>query len=125
MAGFFHCVLKQLIMLKKLVLAAFAATSIATFAAPAQAGTCWYINNGRTVSGEYCYTNRRINYNGHVVFDIIDAEGKKFTVVLWDDNVAEVIGLTSRPQQVRTYTDSDGDIRLVWPDGYEFSFVHH
>ena len=112
-------------MLKKLVLAAFAATSIATFAAPAEAGTCWYMDSGRTVNGQYCYTNRRINYNGHVVFDIIDAEGKKFTVVLWDDNIAEVIWPGRRPFQVRTYTDSDGDIRLVWPDGFEFSFNHH
>ena len=105
-------------------LAALALTATAMFAAPAEAGRCWYMEPGQIDRGEYCQTTRRINANGHIVFDIVDGDGDKFTVVLWDDNVAEVIGLTARPQQLRTYEDSQGDTRIVWPDGFEFVFRH-
>lgn len=91
---------------------------------PAEAGTCWYMNgveNGR-VNGEYCKVSTRVNYNGHRVFDITDGNGRDFTIVLWTDGVAEVIGLTDRPQQVKYYRDRQGDARLVWSDGFEFSF---
>jgi len=92
----------------------------------AQAGTCWYMDayeNGST-SATYCSVESRVNSNGHRVFDIVDGEGDKFTVVLWTDGVAEVIGIgdTQRPQQVEYYRDADGDPRLVWPNGFEFSF---
>ena len=91
---------------------------------PANAGTCWYLNGGAE-QGQYCRTVRRINHNGHVVFDITDGLGKTFTVILWDDSVAEVVGFTARPMQQRTYVDSQGDTRIIWNDGTEFAFNHH
>ena len=92
--------------------------------APAEAGTCWYLQaheNGGA-DANYCKVSTRVNANGHRVFDITDGNNNDFTVVLWNDGVAEVIGLSDRPQQVEYYRDRDGDARLVWDSGFEFSF---
>ncbi len=105
--------------------AAIISTSFLVPIEPANAGTCWYIESNRSTSGEYCRTTRRINYNGHVVFDIVDGSGQFFTVILWDDNIAEVVGLTERPMQLKTYVDYQGDTRIVWNDGSEFAFSHY
>ena len=91
---------------------ALAAGSIFGTVAPAQAGTCWYnTNTSQTVYGEYCRTERRINANGHVVWDVIE-NGNVITLVFWDDSVVEVIGITERPYQATYYTDRDGDYRI-------------
>ena len=63
-----------------------------------------------------------MNANGHRVFDITDGNGRDFTVVLWNDGVGEVIGLTERVQQVKYYRDRHGDARLICTNGFEFSF---
>ena len=62
--------------------------------APAEAGTCWF-REGRyhNAAPEWCGTERRINANGHVVFDITQQD-KTVTIVMWDDNTAELIGFT-------------------------------
>ena len=111
-------------MFKKLAIAAFAATSV-IFSAPnsAEAGTCWYLESWQqTARPEYCWHQRRINHNNHIVFDIRDGAGKLFTLVFWDDNVVEVIGLTERPQQLRTSDDADGATRIYFNDGSTFIF---
>ena len=78
--------------------------------APANAGTCWYdTNTAQTVYGQYCQTERRINANGHVVWDL---EGGAFTLVFWTDEIVEIIGLTERPYQATYFVDSDGDYRI-------------
>ena len=90
--------------------------------APAEAGTCWF-REGRyhNAAPEWCGTDRRINANGHVVFDVTNPEGKTVvTIVMWDDNTAELIGLTDYVVTVPTYTDRDGDTRFVFPAGKEF-----
>ena len=93
--------------------ATLAAGTIFGSVAPAQAGTCWFEhgNTGR-LAPSYCQTNRRINSNGHVVFDVIDHEGTEFTVVMWDDNTAELIGLGRGVISARTWTDAEGDLRI-------------
>ena len=90
--------------------------------APAEAGTCWFErgNTGR-MEASYCKTGTRINYNGHRVWDVVDHVGDKFTLVFWDDNVVEVVGLTPRPIQAQWYTDSDGDTRVEFRGGGEFA----
>ena len=88
---------------------------------PAQAGTCWFREGQHHLAqGEWCGTERRINANGHVVFDITDNKGKTITIVMWDDNTAELIGLVDQVITVPTYTDRDGDTRFVFPQGREF-----
>ena len=79
--------------------------------APANAGTCWFENNRGTLSPSYCQTNRRINYNGHVVFDIVDAQGTEVTLVLWDNNTAELI-TEKGTFWARHWYDRQGDLRL-------------
>ena len=93
--------------------AALAAGSIFGTVAPAQAGTCWFErgNTGR-LAPTHCQTTRRINSNGHVVFDIIDHEGTEFTLVMWDDNTAELIGLGHGVTNARIWTDRQGDLRI-------------
>ena len=79
---------------------------------PAEAGTCWFDNNRGGLSPTYCQTGTRVNYNGHRVWDVVDHQGTKFTLVFWDDQVVEVIGIGSRPIQANWYTDRDGDTRI-------------
>ena len=90
--------------------ATLAAGTIFGAVAPAQAGTCWYDTNTRqTVQGQYCQTDRRVNANGHVVWDLY---GGDVTLVFWTDNVVEVIGVSERPYQANYYVDRDGDYRI-------------
>ena len=62
-------------------------------------------------TGEYCRTIRRINSNGHIVFDITDGRGHQYTIVLWTDDTAEVFGPDGY-SVVPTYDDRDGHTRL-------------
>ena len=91
--------------------ATLAAGTIFGAVAPANAGTCWFENNRGTLSPSYCQTNRRINANGHVVFDIVDHRGDEVTLVLWNDDTAELLMGGDRVW-ARTWTDSSGDLRL-------------
>lgn len=68
-----------------------------------------------------CYTNRRINDNGHVVFDLIDHKGDKVVLVFWDNNTVEIIGLPGGTVVGRTYTDSEGDTRIETAGGFEMA----
>ena len=88
---------------------------------PAEAGTCWFRENvAHNAQPEYCGTERRINANGHVVYDVTDNKGQTVTIVMWDDDTAELIGLVDKVITVPMYTDSDGDTRFVFPQGREF-----
>ena len=104
---------------------AIIATSFFVPVEPVKAGTCWYIYDSQMADGVYCRTIRRINADGHIVFDITDAAGATFSVVLWDDNTATVSGLTTYPLELQSYEDSQGDTRIIWQDGTEFAFSHH
>lgn len=83
--------------------------------APAEAGTCWFDNYRGGLAPTYCSTDRRINANGHVVWDVVDHQGTEFTLVFWDDNTVEIIGLINRPIHGYTYTDRQGDTRIEVP----------
>ncbi len=54
---------------------------------------------------------RRIHANGHDVFGVMDQGGLTRTVVLWDDDSAEVF-LDSRRYVGRWALDADGDVRV-------------
>ena len=102
-----------------------AATALAlNLATPtkADAGTCWIIPAGAVnVDGYYCHTQKRINSNGHIVWDVIDYKGDKFTLVFWTDNVVEVIGFTDRPARLSYNIDNDGDLRIEGRTGGQFA----
>ena len=104
------------------ILGSVAAIGVALAApAPADAGTCWFRDHANHVAdAEWCATNRRINSNGHVVFDVTDDRNRTLTIVMWDDDKAELIGVAPNPVVVPFYTDSDGDQRFVLPRGAEF-----
>lgn len=104
-------------------LAGAAAALAFNVAAPtkAEAGTCWFrMGQYHSAPAEWCGTQRRINANGHVVFDVVDNQGHKVTIVMWDDNTAEIIGLLDYVVTVPMYTDRDGDTRFVFDGGKEF-----
>ena len=101
--------------------ATLAAGTIFGAVAPANAGTCWFErgNTGR-LAASYCQTNRRVNANGHVVFDIVDHQGTEMTLVLWDDNTAELLMGGERLWASTSY-DRQGDLRLNIAGGGEMA----
>ena len=103
------------------ILGSVAAIGVALAApAPADAGTCWFREHSNHVAdAQWCGTQGRINANGHIVFDVTDHTGKKLTIVMWDDDTAELIGIAPYPIEVRTYEDSEGDTRFILRDGAE------
>ena len=82
---------------------------------PAQAGTCGGEDYRGGRAPTYCKTERRINYNGHSGWDGGEKKGKKFTLVFWDDNTVEIVGLIGQPITGYTYTDRQGDTRIEVP----------
>ena len=103
-------------------LAGAAAALALNIAAPtkAEAGTCWFDNGRGSLSPTYCQTQRRINHNGHVVFDVVDHRGTKMTLVLWDDNTAEMI-MNGQIINARATYDRQGDLRLETANGFEMA----
>ena len=75
---------------KSIIAAAIIATTGISVGSIAEAKTskCWYGHAGTTLTHTFCDVTRRINANGHVVFDVAGLG----TIVLWDDNTAELIG---------------------------------
>ncbi len=102
---------------KALALAAtLAAGTVFGAVTPANAGTCWFENGrGTGLAATYCQTNRRINYNGHIVWDVVDHQGTEFTLVFWTDDTVEIIGINNNPIMGYTYTDRQGDTRIEVP----------
>ena len=100
--------------------ATLAAGTIFGAVAPANAGTCWFANNRGTLSPSYCQTNRRINANGHVVFDVVDAKGTEVTLVFWNDDTAEIL-MNGQRLWARTSYDRQGDLRLEVAGGGEMA----
>ena len=99
-------------------LAASALIAVSSFGAiaPANAAAtnCWIRESGRTAQPFRCNVTHRVNANGHNVWDVVHYEnhGASFTVVLWTDNTADVV-FKDQSLRVPTYTDSDGDERIV------------
>ena len=87
--------------------------------AEAKTTRCWYGHANTQLTHTFCDVNRRVNANGHIVFDVSGLG----TIVLWKDNTAELIGKNGG------YTDnfitevSGRNIRLVNLDNnYNFVF---
>ncbi len=111
-----------MINLKALAASALIAVTTLGAVAPAQAQStnCWILGNYPTASRKpfRCNVDRRVNANGHTVFDVTHYKGNgaSFTVVFWSNNIAEIIVPGKSPIKLRAYTDKDGDQRLVAND---------
>ena len=83
--------------------------------------TCWFqAVRGGPLTGTRCQIKSRININDDRVFDVIEPSGIKRSIVLWDNDEAEVFLKGTR--YVGTwYKDSDGDVRIELPAG-SFAF---
>ena len=96
---------------------ALACVAVVSTVKPANAGTCWF-TNGTHLVPNYCQTTRRVNSNGHVVFDVVDHLGDKFTLVFWDNYTAEMINArTGQVTNARTWFDAEGDLRIETSTG--------
>ena len=87
--------------------------------AEAKTTRCWYGQANTQLTHSFCDVNRRVNANGHIVFDVSGLG----TIVLWKDNTAELIG-TNGDYTNNFITEVSGrDIRLVNLDNnYNFVF---
>ena len=74
--------------------------------------TCWFVpGSDGYLQPESCTVSKRINANGHTVYDVTDSAGQHQAVVLWDNNAVEVIqdGVVSNGSWK---TDERGAIRV-------------
>ncbi len=93
-------------------------------AKPADAAptSCWYGDQGESLEHFNCDIQKRINANGHIVWDVsTDQRGKLFTIVLWGHKAdssgdADFI-VEGRDVRIRWHSDADGDIRLTGRNG--------
>lgn len=54
--------------------------------------SCWFVPlDDRNMQGESCRVEKRVNANGHTVYDLWNNQGSKRTVVLWSNDSAELI----------------------------------
>ena len=86
---------------------------------PAHAGgaNCWFQHaQGGQLQGAFCQVNDRKNVNGHVVHDVIEANGTRRAVVLWDNATAEVF-LRGQRHVGAWKIDSDNDVRISLSTG--------
>ena len=68
-----------------------------------------------------CDVNRRVNYNGHVVWDV-RLGSQTVTFVLWSNGVGEAIWSNGTRRIFDYSIDSDGDPRLTGRNGWQFFF---
>jgi len=93
--------------------------------AEARITDCHYGEAGKVLEQDLCDVTRRINANGHIVFDIADVRtGERFaTVVLWDDDTAEWIDSDGHVNRnIVTQDLANDNIRLVNLDN-DFNFI--
>ncbi len=92
--------------------------------AQAAAANCWHIPVGaRSVEPFRCDVSARTNANGHLVYDIrhFQGNGAHFSVIIWDDGMAEVF-IDGERYDTTWYYDRHADVRLDIGDEGEFVF---
>jgi serine protease Do len=75
--------------------------------------TCWFQMqaDSERLEGFRCDVSSRTNANGHTVFDVVEPNGLKRTVVLWQDKTAEVL-INGESYEGEWLEDDEGDIRV-------------
>lgn len=77
------------------------------------APTCWFQMQpgAESLEGFQCAVSSRVNANGHTIYDVVEPNGLKRSIVLWQDKSAEV--LINGQRYLGTWLeDEDGDIRV-------------
>jgi hypothetical protein len=87
--------------------------------AEAKASHCYLGDAGTQLATRVCNVDRRVNNNGHIVFDISGPVSG--TVVLWDDGTAEWVTANGVSTFV-TENLSDGYVRMI-NTANNFNFV--
>lgn len=84
--------------------------------------TCWFQMERELTELRpfHCTVSTRVNSNGHTIFDVVEPNGLKRSVLLWDDKTAEVF-LDDKRYDGEWLKDEDGDIRVV-VNGGVFAF---
>ena len=107
--------------IKSIIAAGFIAVTALSVGDSAMAKTtkCWYGDAGTQLTHTFCDVQRRVNANGHIVFDV-NGLG---TVVMWDDDTAEIIGNDGGYTDNLIVETTGRDHRLVNLDNdYNFIF---
>ena len=80
--------------------------------------TCWFqMQRGSgDFTGLQCTVVSRVNANGNTVYDVIDPNGVKRAIVLWDDSSAEVFLRGQRYEGVWAI-DPERDVQIQLPQG--------
>ncbi|WP_172637138.1 S1C family serine protease [Cyanobium gracile] len=80
--------------------------------------TCWFqlTQDSTDLAPSRCSVTSRRNANGHLVYDVIEPNGTTRTVVLWNDDSAEVI-LEGKRYLGRWEKDQDGDFQVHLDQG--------
>lgn len=88
----------------------------------ADIASCWFElqTDADNLQGFECKVTSRTNADGHTVFDVEEPSGLKRTVLLWENQTAEVL-LHGHRYEGQWNEDSDGDIH-VHLDGGSFAF---
>ena len=101
--------------------AVIGASFIAGIPAEARSTNCYFGGANQTLTRQVCNVIRRVNHNGHTVFDIRGPI--KATVVLWDDNSGEVIIDGRVNRQFITNYEGNGFYRMInRTNDYNFVF---
>ena len=59
-----------------------------------------------------------INANGHQIWDLVDKDGTKVTLVFWDDQKVELISASDSLRVVGSWwRGNDGDLRISTQHG--------
>ena len=93
----------------------------------AEAGTCWFKNyNTGNLHPSYCQTSHRVNANGHTVWDVIDYNGDKVTIVFWVSRPGARYGeveliMDGQVTRGRWAYDNEGDRRIELSNGSEMA----
>jgi hypothetical protein len=83
---------------------------------------CWFqMESDGQLIGRRCSVSQRSNANGDRVFDVVEPSGLKRSVVLWDNEEAEVF-LQGQRYTGNWHIDEDGDVRVSLPGG-TFAFM--
>ena len=85
--------------------------------------SCWFqmTEGSEQLKGFNCRVSSRVNQNGHTVYDVVEPGGLIRTVVLWEDQKAEVI-VKGEPFVGQWRRDEDGDIQVT-VNGGVFAFA--
>ena len=87
-------------------------------AMPPDLSTCWFQmrRSGEEFTGFQCTVVSRVNANGNTVYDVIEPNGVKRAIVLWDDSSAEVF-LRGQRYEGFWEVDAERDVQIQLPQG--------